>query len=132
VRTAKAAARADHFLGVRLTVEEVEQLDRFGQSQNLPTRSDAVRALVRAADGEAKDRVELPVGLQAHLEEVVEDGWARDMDGALTLVLSMGFVELSRLHSEKVPALRKAAREGAQRRAGRRGAEREGRGLLER
>ena len=115
-----------------MTPEELERLDRFGQSQGSSSRSDAVRALVRAADRVALGQPEIPVGLQTHLEEIIEDGWARDMGEALTLVLTMGFEGLSRLHTEKVPALRKAARDGAARRAGRRGAEREGRGLLER
>ncbi|MCI4346983.1 MAG: ribbon-helix-helix domain-containing protein [Thermoplasmata archaeon] len=132
MRTANSAARADRFLGVRLTPEELERLDRFGQSQRSPSRSEAVRALVRAADQVALGQPEIPVGLQHHLEEIIEDGWAHDMGEALTLVRSMGFRELSRLHSEQMPALRKAARDGAARRAGRRGAEREGRGLLER
>jgi hypothetical protein len=132
VRTANSSTRADRFLGVRLTPEELERLDRFGQSQGSSSRSDAVRELVRAADRVALGQPEIPVGLQAHLEEIIEDGWARDMGEALTLVLTMGFEGLSRLHTEKVPALRKAARDGAARRAGRRGAEREGRGLLER
>ena len=132
MRTAKAAARADHFLGVRLTAEEVERLDRFGQSRDCPSRSDAVRARVRAAEESIAERPELPVGLQTRLEEIVEDGWARDLDGALTLVLTMGLAELSRVHTERAPALRDAARDGAARRAHRRNVDRQGRGLLER
>lgn len=130
--TATATARAGYFLGVRLTAEEVERLDRFGRSRGLLSRSDAVRALVRAAEEMSGERPELPVGLQARLDEIVEDGWARDLDGALTLVLTMGLAELSRVHTERAPALRKAARDGAEQRAHRRGADRQGRGLLER
>ncbi|MGI0132676.1 MAG: hypothetical protein ACREDK_06260 [Thermoplasmata archaeon] len=132
MRTADTAARADHFLGVRLTAEEMERLDRFGRSRDLSHRSDAVRALVRAADGLVAGRPELPVGLQTRLEEIVEDGWARDLDGALTLVLTMGLAELSRVHTERAPALRNAARDGANRRAQRHRADRRGAGLLER
>jgi len=132
VRTVRAQALADQFLGVRLTSEELSALDRFGKSQGLAHRSDAVRYLVKAAEKSPRATPELPVGLITQLDELVEDGWAKDLDGALTLVLTLGLAELSRLHTERLPALKRAARSGAEKRAERRRAEREGRGLLER
>jgi hypothetical protein len=107
-------------------------LDRFSESRQLTTRSDAVRALVRAADRLGRGVPELPVGLQARLEELLEDGYANTMDGALTLVLTYGLDEVVRVHTEGQRALRKSARETAERRRDRRQADREGRGLLER
>jgi len=76
--------------------------------------------------------VELPATLRNELEDLVEDGYARDLDGAITLVLTLGIRELARTHDEHVPALRDRARSASERRAGRHRAEREGRGLLRR
>lgn len=131
MRNARATAPADYFLGVRLTQAELTELDRFGATEGRKSRSDAVRALVaRAARAVGPTGPELPVGLASQLDTIVEDGWARDQNEALTLVLTLGLSELARLHSERLPALRRTARESAERRGGRRRADREGRGLL--
>ncbi|MCI4331081.1 MAG: hypothetical protein L3K19_04460 [Thermoplasmata archaeon] len=132
MRTSRATEPAGHFLGVRLTLEELALLDRFRESRELTTRSDAVRALVRAADRLARGVPDLPVGLQSRLEELTEDGYANNLDGALTLVLTYGLDEVGRVHSDRHTALRKSARETAERRQTRRRADREGRELLER
>jgi hypothetical protein len=116
---------------VRLTVEEESLLERFRTEHELRTRSDAVRTLVRGATDLASDTaVELPATLRNELEELVEDGYARDLAGALALVLTLGIRELARTHAEHVPALRERARSAHERRADKRRADREGRGLL--
>jgi hypothetical protein len=132
VRNARAAAPATYFLGVRLTTEEESLLDQFRESQNLPNRSAAVRALVRGAGGVPADAIELPATLRAELEEIAEDGYARDLDDAVAIVLNLGLVELTRTHADRIPALREQARATSERRKGRRRADREGRGLLRR
>lgn len=116
---------------MRLSEEDLALLDRFRESQKLPTRTDAVRALVRAADRLARGVPDLPVGLHARLEELIEDGYANTMDGALTLVLTYGLDEVGRTHTDRRASLRKAARETAERRQTRRRADRGGRELLE-
>jgi len=132
VRTARAEAPATHFLGVRLTSEEESLLDQFRTSRELATRSDAVRALVREGVEARPTGLELPVTLRAKLEELVEDGYARDLDGAVTLVLHLGLAELARTHTERLPSLRENARAANERTSGRNRADREGRGLLRR
>ncbi|HTT14925.1 MAG TPA: hypothetical protein VMG81_04000 [Thermoplasmata archaeon] len=132
MRTARASAPATHFLGVRLTPEEVALLDRFQHDRELPNRSEAVRSLVRTAAEGSTDAVELPATLRAELEEIVEDGYARDLDSALALVVHLGFGELVRTHAERLPTLRNHARSTVDRREARRRADREGRGLLRR
>jgi hypothetical protein len=132
VRTARADAPATHFLGVRLTSEEESLLDRYQHDHELPNRSEAVRALVRSAVESKTTAVELPATLRNELEEIVEDGYARDLDGALALVVHLGFGELVRTHAERLPTLRDRARSAAAGRAGRERADREGRGLLRR
>ena len=133
MRSARHGTSLERFLGVRLTREEVESLDRFGASLGLSNRSDTIRHLVREARaGPSKPALELPTTLHGRLEEAVEDGLASDIDGALTLVVTLGLAELCRLHAERWSALRSAAREAAERRRQRRSADREGRGLLER
>jgi hypothetical protein len=132
VRTARELPRSDHFLGVRLTAEEIEQLDRFRTRSASPTRSDAVRALVRESEKVGAGATEIPVGLLAKLEEVVEDGWVSDLDGAVTLLLTLGLGEFTRLHAERLPKLRQTARDGADRRRDRGQLDRKGRGLLDR
>ena len=127
-----APAGLTGFLGVRLTDEEMHRLDDFQQARKLPTRSDAVRALVLETKEHAPPPPALPLSVQRELEEVVEDGWARNEEEALTLLTTMGFQELSRLHAERVPALRGAARATRERHLARRKADHEGRGLLER
>lgn len=132
VRSATPTKSASYFLGVRLTPEEVERLDQFQKSREVGTRSEAVRLLVRQSIEAPQESVEFPVNLRAELEDVVEDGWARTIDEAVTLVATLGIQELSRLHGERLPALRRAARETAGRSERRRRADREGRELLDR
>jgi hypothetical protein len=132
VRTARELPRSDHFLGVRLTAEEVEQLDRFRSRSGSATRSEAVRALVRDSEKVGAGASEIPVALLAKLEEVVEDGWVLDLDGAVSLLLTLGLSEFTRLHADRIPKLRQAAREGADRRRDRTQLDRKGRGLLDR
>ena len=130
MRNARAEAPATRFLGVRLTSEEELLLDRYQRNHDLATRSDAVRALVRTASEPRPETVELPTTLRGELEEIVENGYARDLEGAIALVTSLGLTELARTHSERLPALRERARSVKDRREGRRRADREGRGLL--
>ena len=130
MRTARADAPATRFLGVRLTSEEELLLDRFRTDHALATRSEAVRALVKGSTTARPTGIELPATLQGELEELVEDGYARDLDGAIALVLNLGIGELARTHAERLPALRERARWSAERRERRRRADREGRGLL--
>ena len=128
--TARAEAPASRFLGVRLTLEEVALLEQFRTANELSTRSDAVRALVRAAAERRPADVAVPETLRNELEELVEDGYVRDLDSAVTLVLTLGLSELGRIHAERLAALRDHARSTAGRRESRRRADREGRGLL--
>jgi len=130
VRTARAKAPATRFLGVRLTAEEESLLERYRGDHELPTRSEAVRSLVRSAAETGAATVELPVTLRNELEEIVEDGYARDLEGALALLVHLGLGELVRTHGERLSTLRERARAAAERRASRRRADREGRGLL--
>jgi hypothetical protein len=133
VRSPRSESAADRFLGVRLTSEELERLDNWRADLGTSSRSEAVRALLRKSEpAKVPGSVNVPVSLRAKLEEIVEDGWAASEDGALTLVLTLGFGELARLHAEKLPALRQKAREHSDRSHQRRRADREGRGLLER
>lgn len=132
MRTARAEAPATYFLGVRLTIEEESLLAKYQTERALPNRSEAIRALVRGAAENRAANVELPATLRAELEELVEDGYARDLDGAITLVLTLGIRELARTHAEHVSTLREHARSSRDRHADRRRAEREGRGLLRR
>jgi hypothetical protein len=132
VRTARELPRSDHFLGVRLTAEEVEQLDRFRIRSGSSTRSDAVRALVRESEKVGAGASEIPVALLAKLEEVVEDGWVSNLDGAVSLLLTLGLSEFTRLHADQLPKLRRTARDGADRRRDRTQLDRKGRGLLDR
>ena len=130
MRTARATAPATRFLGVRLTAEEESLLERYRTEHDFATRSDAVRSLVRGARELPETAVELPATLRNELEELVEDGYARDLDGALALVLNLGIRELARTHAEHVPALRERARSVHADRAEKKRADREGRGLL--
>ena len=130
MRNARDDAPATRFLGVRLTSEEESLLDGFQRDHGLSTRSDAVRALVRTASAPSPESVELPPTLRGELEEVVENGYARDLEGALALLATLGLTELARTHSERLPALRDRARSVKDRREGRRRADQEGRGLL--
>ena len=130
MRTARTEAPATRFLGVRLTEEEESLLADFQRDHGLSTRSDAVRALVRTASEPRTGMVELPPTLRGELEEIVENGYARDLEGAIALVTSLGLAELARTHSERLPALRERARSVNDRREGRKRADREGRGLL--
>jgi Arc/MetJ-type ribon-helix-helix transcriptional regulator len=132
VRIARGHAPATHFLGVRLSAEEEAHLEKFQLDHELANRSEAVRALVRGAAEQPVGFVELPATLRNELEELVEDGYAHDLDGAVALVLTLGIRELARTHAEHVPALRERARSANDRRTGRSRADREGRGLLRR
>jgi hypothetical protein len=129
---ARELPRSDHFLGVRLTAEEVERLDQFRTRSGSPTRSEAVRALVRDSEKAGAGATEIPVALLAKLEEVVEDGWVSDLDGAVSLLLTLGLSEFTRLHADRLPKLRQAARDGSDRRRDRSQLDRKGRGLLDR
>ncbi len=130
MRTARAPAPATHFLGVRLSAEEEALLERYRSDHELPNRSEAVRSLVRLAAESGAARVELPVTLRNELEEIVEDGYARDLESALALAVALGLGELVRTHAERLPSLHERARSAADRRSGRKRADREGRGLL--
>ena len=130
MRNARDDAPATRFLGVRLSSEEQSLLDEFQRTHGLSTRSDAVRALVRTAREPRVESVDLPPTLRGELEEIVENGYARDLEGAIALVTSLGLTELARTHSERLPALGAHARSVKDRREGRRRADREGRGLL--
>ena len=133
MRTPRSESRASRFLGVRLTDEESDRLDEWRTAHGNASRSEAVRALLRAPEpSPSPSAVELPVSLRAKLEEIVEDGWATSADGALTLVLTLGLGELEQLHAERLPALRKRARDHSDRTRQRRRADREGGDLLER
>ena len=130
MRNARADAPATRFLGVRLTLEEESLLDGLQRDHGLSTRSEAVRELVRTASEPRPGTVELPPTVLGELEELVEDGYARDLEGAIALVAGLGLSELARTHSDRLPALRERARSVKERREGRRRADREGRGLL--
>lgn len=132
VRSARTSEPADRFLGVRLTQEELARLDGFGASQGSRSRSESVRALLRASEQPPAPRSGLPIGLEGQLETVVEDGWVRNFEEALSLVVTLGLQELSRIHAERLPGLRERAQEGASRRRSRRAADRTGQGLLDR
>lgn len=132
MRTARTSAPSDRFLGVRLSAEEIDRLDRFGSSVGSANRSESVRALLRASEQAAPERGEVPVALRAELEALVEDGWAPNWAAALTLVLTLGLRELPRLYADELPRLSERARDRAARRRARRSAAREGAGYLER
>ncbi len=133
MRTPRSDARADRFLGVRLTTPELELLDQWRASHGNPSRSGAVRAMLRGSEtATVTEGPQVPVSLRAKLEEIVEDGWAASEDGALTLALTMGLRELHKLHAEELPALHQRAREHSERTRERRRAGSEGRGLLKR
>ena len=132
MRNARADAPATRFLGVRLTAEEESLLDGYQRDHELATRSDAVRVLVRNASEPEAGSVPVPPTLHGELEELVENGYARDLEGAVALVANIGLTELARTHSERLPAMRDRARSVKNRREERRKADREGRGLLRR
>jgi hypothetical protein len=117
---------------VRLNLEEASLLERFRTENDLANRSEAVRALVRGTAERRAAYVEIPATLRNEIEEAVEDGYALDLNGAVTLVLNLGVRELARTHRDDVPALREKAASAAERRRDRRRADREGRGLLRR
>ncbi len=132
MRNAQASAPARHFLGVRLGEEDVERLDQYRIAQQKATRSEAIRSLLQLSSSPAAAPLELPAALRAALEELVEDGWASDVTGAIELTVTLGLSELARVHVDRLPSLRAAARATSDRRQGRRRADREGRGLLRR
>jgi len=132
MRNARSPAGATRFFGVRLTEEELSLLDRFREERSLPNRSEAMRALVRGAAPPGPTAIELPATVRNELEELVEDGYAHDVDGLLDALVALGMKEMVRTHTESLPSMREHARAVRDRRAGRRRADREGRGLLER
>lgn len=132
MRSAGASPSPTTFLGVRLTLEESDLLDRFQRARGLPNRSEAVRALVRAADRLAERPLELPATLENEIEEIAADGYGGDRDAALAVVLNFGLAELERVHAERFSALRRHAKELADRAAARKGADREAGERLER
>jgi Arc/MetJ-type ribon-helix-helix transcriptional regulator len=119
-----------HFLGVRLTLEEEALFEQFRTSNGLANRSEAVRALVRAATEPRPASIAVPPTLRNELEELVEDGYVQDLESAVTLALNLGLGEVGRIHAERLAALRDHARNSAGRRENRRRADREGRDLL--
>ena len=127
-----APAGLSEFLGVRLTAEELRELEEFRRSRGIETRSDAVRTLVRESGERAVPPLRLPASLHHQIEELVEDGWAHSEGEALNLLATMGADAMSRLHTEKIPAMRGEARALRDRRAARRGASHKGREFLER
>ncbi|MCI4369204.1 MAG: ribbon-helix-helix protein, CopG family [Thermoplasmata archaeon] len=132
MRNAQRHPLATEFLGVRLTVEEMERLDALREKLGTSSRTATVRALLRTAERPEAERSHLPMGLAGEIEEVVESGWAASPSEALTLGLTLGLKELSRIHERRVPALKQRGRDLAERRNARRQADREGRELLER
>jgi Arc/MetJ-type ribon-helix-helix transcriptional regulator len=132
VNSAGAPSPPTQFLGVRLTLEELDRLDRLRRTLESPTRSDAVRALLRAADRISQPALEVPAALEAQLDELVDDGWAGDRGEALTLALNLGLSELAKIHGERMDALHRRAKDLGERDRARRRADREGGGLLER
>ncbi|MCI4366357.1 MAG: ribbon-helix-helix domain-containing protein [Thermoplasmata archaeon] len=131
MRSTSASTSSTAFLGVRLTPEELDRLDRFQKSQECPTRSDAVRALVRAADRLGEERLELPVAIDLEIEELAADGYAGNKDAALAVVLHLGLAELTKTHGERLSGMRRNARELRDRKAARQGADREAQERLE-
>ncbi|MCI4363202.1 MAG: ribbon-helix-helix domain-containing protein [Thermoplasmata archaeon] len=121
-----------YFLGVRLSEEELRALDEYQRKESAPSRSDAVRRLVRGLATPAPAAHPLPVSVERELGELVEDGWVTSEETALTLLLELGLREFSRLHAEQLPALRGAARGLSERSRTRKRADRASRGLLER
>ncbi|MHB1435421.1 MAG: ribbon-helix-helix protein, CopG family [Thermoplasmata archaeon] len=132
MRTPQAEPTASQFLGVRLTLQELETLGQLQQRRHLASRSEAVRQLVAESLERPPSMGPLPVSLETELDQIVEDGYAADRSGALVLALTLGLAEISRIHTERLPALRREARAGKERREVRKGADREGRGLLRR
>ena len=132
MRPVRPTAPTDRFLGVRLSAEEVALLDSWKESEGHATRSDAVRAILRAVGTPGAAGPELPTTVRGEFDQLVEDGYARDVPSAIDAVLTLGLQELARLHAERLPSLRRAARDVAERGATRRRLSREGRRLLER
>jgi Arc/MetJ-type ribon-helix-helix transcriptional regulator len=127
-----APAGLTQFLGVRLTEEELRELDEYQRSRGIETRSDAVRTLVRESKERAVPPLRLPASVMHQIEELVEDGWAHTEEEALNLLTTMGMETVSRVHTEGVPALRGAARNLRDRHQARRSATHKGREYLER
>ena len=120
------------FLGVRLSPEEEALLERFRAERELPTRSDAVRALLREAEASRTRTAEIPATRMRELEELVEDGYFSTIASAVEHALEVGLRELVATHGDGVSELRRRARELRERSERRQRAAREGRGLLRR
>ena len=108
------------FSGYASPPRKTSLLDQFRTANDLPDRSAAVRALLRSAGGAPAPGVELPATLRAELEEVVEEGYARDLEGAVATVLTLGLGELARTHTERMTAMRDRARSLSERKRDRR------------
>ncbi len=125
-----AAPSATRFLGVRLTLEEEDRLEKYRNDRQLANRSAAIRALLRDAPGARETLLSLPVTRRRELEELVEDGYFTSVEAALEHALEAGLRELEQTHGEGLERLRRHARELRARGERRRRADREGRGLL--
>jgi hypothetical protein len=131
VRSAQSS-RLPYFLGVRLSEEELRSLDSYQHEENVPTRSEAVRHLVRELAASTPAAGAQPTSVEREIGELVEDGWFASEEAALALLVQLGLLEFSRLHAEQLPALRGAARGLSERSRARKRADRTSRGLLER
>jgi hypothetical protein len=131
VRSAQTSS-LPYFLGVRLSEEELRQLDEIRRSLGAASRSETIRRLVRAGASPATPESPLPLSVAHELAELVEDGWASSEEGALSLLVQLGLEQFTRLHAEQVPALRGAARGLSERSGARKRADRTSRRLLER
>jgi len=125
-------APASRFLGVRLSPEEEARLEQYSADRKLANRSEAVRALLVDSGVPRPSFVELPATRLRELEELVEDGYFTDIEGALEHALEVGLRELVANHGEGFSGLRRHARELRERGDRRRRADREGRELLRR
>ena len=125
-------APASRFLGVRLSPEEEDRLERYRADHQLANRSEAVRALLLDSRAPPPATVELPATRRRELEELVEDGYFTTVEAALEHALEVGLRELVATHGTGFSELRRHARELNERGDRRRRADREGRELLRR
>ena len=125
-------ATASRFLGVRLRAEDEEKLEAFRRARGFSSRSDAIRALVQDAPTDRSGTVEIPPTVREELVELVENGYARDLNEAVRLAIELGFADLVRLHVDRLAQLRTRAHALAERRRSRNRLDREGRELLRR
>ncbi len=128
----------ERYLGVRLSAEELERLDRVVDERNFANRSEAIRHLLREASqpgeplrapGERAPRgrmVEVPVTLHRELERSVENGYSSGLTAALEKALERGLEVLAERRSQRVETERRTAELLAKEEAARRGASQEG------